>query len=340
MKLNKDAKELIERYLYAVKKELSGKQRDDIVAEIESYLYDLLEERFPENVEVKEKELESILKEMGSPRKVAAQYSPHQYLIGPRLFPMYKIVLKIMLLVVLGALTLSMVISNVVEYSANGWKLLLEYLGTLWSGGLSVVGVITLIFAIIERTTEGKNIEEIEELKELKISELPQLPEKEKKVDRVSLFVEIVVNILGMIFLTYIQKTGGLVPVWGNASSTSQMMRLFTENFIPFIPFSLGLTGLEISRNTVLLVQGYHNALTNWWDVAQKIASCVLLGFMISALPLISLDFFRVLEETSALAQYEAQANIGLGVLMGLGIFGNIVELIKQIGREIRNPSL
>jgi len=340
MKLNKDAKELMERYLFAVKKELSGKQRDDIVAEIESYLYDLLEERYPKNADVDEKELEAVLKEMGSPRKVAAQYSPHQYLVGPRLFPLYKIVLKIMLLVVLGALTLSMIISNIVEFSGSVWQVMLEYLGTLWSGGLSVVGVITLIFAIIERTTEGKNIEEIEELKELKISELPQLPEKEKTVDRIGTSLEILVNILGMIFFIYIQKTGGLVPAWGNANSSSQMVRLFTENFIPFIPFSLGLTGLEISRNTILLVQGYHNALTNWWNIAQKIADCVLMVFLISALPLISLDFFRVLEETSALAQYEAQANTGLGVLMGLGIFGNIVELIKQIGREIRNPSL
>ncbi len=340
MKLNKDAKELLERYLYAVKKELSGKQRDDIVAEIESYLYDLLEERYPKNADVDEKELEAVLKEMGSPRKVAAQYSPNQYLIGPRLFPLYKIVVKIMLLVVLGALTLSMIISNIVEFSGSVWQVMLEYLGTLWSGGLSVVGVITLIFAIIERTTEGKNIEEIEELKELKISELPELPEKEKEISRIGVSLEILLGIIGMVFFIYIQKTGGLVPYWRNDGGSSEMVRLFTENFIQFIPFSLALTGLGVTRNITLLVQGYHNALTNWWDAALKIADSILLVFLISSLPLFTLDLFRVLEETSVLAQYEVQANTGLGVLMGLGIFGNIVELIKQIGREIRNPSL
>ncbi len=339
MKLNKDAKELLERYLYAVKKELSGKQRDDITAEIESYLYDLLEERFLKTDEVDRKELEAILKEMGSPRKVAAQYSPHQYLIGPRLFPLYKIVLKIMLLVVLGALTLSMVISNIVEFSGNGWQLLLDYLGTLWSGGLSVVGVITLIFAIIERSTEGKNIEEIEELQKLNIDDLPQLPEKEKEVSRIGISIEILLGIIGMVFLIYVQKTRGFIPFWTNSGRSMQMVRLFTENFIQFIPFSLGLTGLGIARNTILLVQGYHNALTNWWDAALKIADCVLLVFLISSIPLITLDFFRILDETSTLAQYEAQANIGLAVIFGLGIFGNIVELIKQIIREVRNPS-
>ena len=77
----------MQRYLLAVKKELGGKQREDITAEIESYIYDLLEERHPEAKEIGTSELEAILKEMGAPRKVAAQYSPQRYLIGPRLFP-------------------------------------------------------------------------------------------------------------------------------------------------------------------------------------------------------------------------------------------------------------
>ena len=76
MKTNKAAKELLERYLLGVKRELSGKDRDDITAEIESYLNDVLAERYAADHEITEKEMEAVLTEMGSPRKVAAQYSP------------------------------------------------------------------------------------------------------------------------------------------------------------------------------------------------------------------------------------------------------------------------
>ena len=340
MKLNKNAGVLLERYLLAVKRELGGKTRVDIAAEIESYIYDLLDERYPKADEVTEKELEVILKEMGAPRKVAAQYSGQRYLIGPRLFSIYILVVKIMLCVVLGALTLSMIIASIVEPAGNVWQSILEYLGSLWSGALSVVGVITLIFAIIERSTECRSIDEIEELQELKISDLPELPENEKEVSRVGVSIEILLGVIGMVFFTYVQKTGGLLPYWINTNSSQQMIRLFTENFVHFIPFSLALTGLEIARNTTLLVQGYHSSLTNWWDVSLKVAGSVLLVFLISSLPLISLDFFQELEGASVLSQYESQANTGLAIVMGLGIFGNIVEIIQRIVREVRNPSL
>jgi hypothetical protein len=340
MKLNKDAQELLERYLFAVKKELNDKRREDIVAEIESYIYDLLEERYSGMAEVDEQELEVILKEMGAHRKVAAQYSPHRYLIGPRLFPLYKIVLRIMLLVVLGALTLSMVISNIVEFSGNVWKLLLEYLGTLWSGGLSVVGVITLIFAIIERTTEGKNIEEIEELQELHIDDLPELPQQEKEISRLGVSVEIILDIIGLVFFTYIQKTGGQLPYWMAPSSDMQLIPVFTPGFMQFVPFILALTGLEISRNLTLLVQVHPTSLTNWWRIAVKIADLVLLVFLMSSLPLVSLDYFQHILGSDTLVKLEPLVNTGLVIAMGLGILGSFVDILKQVVREVRNPIL
>jgi len=88
MKLNRSARELLDRYLLAVKRELTGKQREDIAAEIESYLLDLLEERFPKSKETTAAQVKEILQEMGAPRKVAAQYSSQRYLVGPRLFPL------------------------------------------------------------------------------------------------------------------------------------------------------------------------------------------------------------------------------------------------------------
>ena len=340
MKLNKNAQVLLERYLLAVKRELSGRERMDIVAEIESYIYDSLDERHPQAVEVTEKELEEVLNEMGAPRKVAGQYSAQRYLICPRLFPTYLLVLRILLLVVLGALTLSKIISFIVGSMGNVWLELLGLLGSWWSSALSVIGMITLIFAIIERVSEGKSIEEMEELQKLDISALPELPENEKEVKRVGVSIEIVLGVLGVVFLTYVQKTAGLIPYWTNASAAQQMVRLFTENFVRFIPFMLALTGVEIARNLTLLVQGYHSSLTNWWDVAQKVADIVLLIFLISSRPLVTLDIFRAITGMVDLGNAEPQVNTALAVVFGLGIFGNIVDIIQRIVGEVRGQSL
>ena len=45
MKLNNNARVLLDRYLLGVRRALTGKKRDDIAAEIESSLMDRLEER-------------------------------------------------------------------------------------------------------------------------------------------------------------------------------------------------------------------------------------------------------------------------------------------------------
>ncbi|MCD6356869.1 MAG: hypothetical protein J7L66_06235 [Anaerolineaceae bacterium] len=339
MKLNKESRELLERYLLAVKKELIGQERIDITAEIKSYLFDLLEERFPKTEEITKSELEIVLKEMGAPRKVAGQYLPQRFLIGPRLFPVYFLVLKIVVAVVIGALTLSTVITNVISQPANIWMTILEYLGAIWTGALSTVGSVTLVFAIIEHVGKGKEIKEIEELQELNIHDLPKLPEEEKGVSKIGSSIEIILGIIGLAFFTYIQKTGGFVPYFINPGSDMQIVRLFTDNFVQYIPFILTLASLDIARNTTLLTQGCHSSLTNWWYILTESANVILMGFLIRSQPLITLISFNNIFDSDSFTQLESMVNIGIPIAIGLGILGSIVDIIRKSAREIRNPA-
>lgn len=343
MKLNKKARELLDRYLLGVKRKLSGKEREDITNEIESYIFDTLEEKYANVDEITTNELEVVLKEMGAPIKVAGQFAQQRSLIGPRLFPIYILVLKILVGVVIGAITLGMIITTVLGESGNFWMTLLEYLGTIWSGALSTGGMVTLIFAIIEHCTEGKSLDELEELKELnefKISDLPDLPAEEKQPGKVGLIVEIVLGVIGITFFSYIQSSGGLVPYFTNPWSEMQSLRLFTESFIQYVPFMIALAGLDIARNATILVQGYHSALTNWWEIITKGANVVLMVFLVQAFPIISLEGFQQIIGTEGFANLENLANIGIKIAMGLGIFGSIVDIIRKITREIRNPTI
>jgi len=339
--MNRSAHELLNRYLLAVKRELTSKQREDIAAEIESYLLDLLEERFPKTEEITEAQITEVLQEMGAPRKVAAQYSPQRYLVGPRLFPVYVLVLKIVLAAVIGALTLSTIINSVIGDASTTWLAVFEYFGTIWSGALSAVGTLTLVFAIIEHVSKGNEIKEIDELQELKISDLPELPADEKEPSKIGLSIEIALGIIGIMFFTYINSTGGRVPVFFNPQREMQLVRVFTDNFLRFVPLMLALAGLDLTRNGMLLVQGYHSALTNWWQICTQGAHVILMAFMIKSLPLITLDVFQNIDGVDLdFAHLGSLANTGLAIVMAVGMFGAVIEITRGVIREIRSPSV
>jgi|SRR5688500_16974378 len=94
---------LIDKYIAEVGKHLPRKNRVDIEAEIRSTLEDMLDERKKDDGPADEATIMKWLKEYGSPRDVAMTYKTHQYLIGPRLFPMFETVVRIVFAVVAGA---------------------------------------------------------------------------------------------------------------------------------------------------------------------------------------------------------------------------------------------
>ncbi len=99
---------LIDRYIAEVGKHLPSKNRADIEAEIRSTLEDMLDERVQASGAkdpADEATVLQLLKEYGSPRDVAATYQTHQYqyLIGPRLFPIFERVIRIIFAIVAGA---------------------------------------------------------------------------------------------------------------------------------------------------------------------------------------------------------------------------------------------
>src|SRR5512132_3440586 len=94
---------LIDKYIAEIGKHLPRKNRADIEAEIRSTLEDMLDERAQGKGPADEATIMALLKEYGSPREVAATYKTHQYLIGPRLFPIFETVIRIVLAVVAGA---------------------------------------------------------------------------------------------------------------------------------------------------------------------------------------------------------------------------------------------
>lgn len=341
MKLNKSASELLERYMLGVKRALPARQREDIAREIESSILDRVEERFPKTEEIGEKELKAALEELGSPYKLAGQFSPQRYLIGPQFFHIYTFVLRIVVPVVLGALLLSIIIGAL---TGNRWGAgfpFWEYLGTLWNGAFMAAAFVTLVFAIMERVNTGKEIEELKELEQFKVENLPELSDMKKGPSRAESIIEIVFGVLGLAFFTYLLNNNGAFPIYVNPAEKLGQVKVFTDNFLRFVPAMMALAGLDIARSATLLAQDRHSSLTNWWHILSQVGHVILTGLLLGAFPLIALDWMKDFAMTSGwdFAAIENGVNIGLKVILVLAIVGSVVEIIKWTIRELSNPA-
>lgn len=84
--------ELVERYIHHVGRYLPKRERGDIEVELKSLIYDQLEDRYPQNPTPEQ--VAVVLRELGSPRQMAASYQNEQYLVGAELYPYMMMVLR------------------------------------------------------------------------------------------------------------------------------------------------------------------------------------------------------------------------------------------------------
>lgn len=104
--------DLIERYVHQVGLYVPLDERNEIEAELRSQIQDQLDDRYGDAPS--ELETATVLKELGSPYKMAAPYRTEKYLIGPDIYPCFMTVLRrgwllvpafVIFLNVFGALT-------------------------------------------------------------------------------------------------------------------------------------------------------------------------------------------------------------------------------------------
>jgi hypothetical protein len=162
---------LIDRYIHEVGRYLPRKNREDIQAELRSLLVDTLEDRV--RSEPTEEDIVTLLEEFGDPKKVAASYYPEgQYLIGPTLYPIFRLVVAIAIAAVLVSQLLSLgVVSFFTEETFNVWN----YLTRVATSLLAIVGSVVIVFAILQWLDVKAVIDE----KPWKPQDLPEISEVE-----------------------------------------------------------------------------------------------------------------------------------------------------------------
>lgn len=155
--------DLLDRYVHAVRFWLPRGQQDDITAELAEDLRSQIEEQETKlGRKLTELEVAALLKERGRPVFVANRYRPQQYLIGPTLFPIYRFVLFIVALCYLLPWILVWISLEIFDpfYHSHVLTAMGQVWGSFWITTIVAVGVVTIVFAIIERIDYQKKFVE------------------------------------------------------------------------------------------------------------------------------------------------------------------------------------
>ena len=198
--------ELLDRYLHAVKFWLPRQQQDDIIAEISEDLRSQIEEREGQlGRKLDDNEVAALLRKRGRPLLVANGYLPQHTLIGPVLFPIYVLVLKIAALCFLIPRLLVLIGFFIFDpkYRADGLATLMgRTWSELWFGAFVTFGIVTLVFAVIERTQANSGwLEKWDPLKLPKVKDTRRIP-------RASSVFEVVFGIIAVMWLVELATSG------------------------------------------------------------------------------------------------------------------------------------
>ena len=323
--------ELLELYLEEIKRHLAVKNRDDIVKEIRSILMDTIEERSYEDENLSELDsVKAVIQEFGSPRVVARQYGGKNYLISPEMMPTYTQILKIVLIMVVVFNLLGLLITaiNPSSINVNMLEIVLEVIGGLFSSLFTAFGIVTLVFAIIERTTKDQMTIDIEQ--EWKPDDL--LTNKHPQPISISgLAFEIT---LAFIFITLINFFIDRIGIYHLGESGWVSFPILNENFIRYIPWITGYTVMNIALNLYLIRTGYWNRtavigkiLVNTFTIAVLVA--VITGPNIITITLEAWQSLG-LETIYSLESINSSINTGTKVVLGLANFGLTVDAVKH----------
>lgn len=191
--------EMLDRYLHEIGKRLPSKQRDDILKELNTLLMDSIDEAressdgFKTDVEI----AAVIIKNFGNPKQAAARYSSNNYIIGPRFYENYVMVLKIVVTVLVAIAGASLLIGSfITDFSSRELiRQMIEFVPSLFSVIISSVGIVTIIFAILERTLDDTHLELKE--KEFDPYKLPKVPSNKEKIK----YGDVITDLIGSFFM-------------------------------------------------------------------------------------------------------------------------------------------
>lgn len=231
---------MIERYIYAITKELPKDMRMETNAELRRMIAQRIRQ-MGSHLSEEEKIIQALI-ELGPPKVLANQFrGKERYLIGPEYFERYLFVLKIVWLSVFIGLTLVHGFS--VLFSLNRvMDVIGGYIGSLLSALLQGTAWVTGIFALLE--FNNVSLDTPLDEKPWHPSELPPVPKEKARISRGEAIFTIVFSTFFLTLFFFAPESIGIYYFMGDAV---EFIPLFNLEALPlfrlfvFIAFTLNI---------------------------------------------------------------------------------------------------
>jgi hypothetical protein len=237
---------LIQRYIYAVTSKVPQSQRQDIAQELQSLIDDMVSDRVGEDAPV-----DSVLYELGNPSKLADTYRGYaRYLIGPRWYDLYILILKI----VLFAVSLAMVIATSIGYLLNtgaaDLSSFLQIPATIVSAMIQAAVWVTITFFILERVHQKRGKEDEDDWK---LDDLPEVPDRSSVIPRTEPLVSLVFLVLFAVIISVFPK---IAEALSQHPGVVMVNPFVPEVFRRVMPWFLLILGLDMCIELAKLIIG------------------------------------------------------------------------------------
>ena len=276
---------LLDKYVAEVGKYLPRKQRADIEQEIRSTLLDMLEERDQASL-MDETAIVALLKEYGEPRKVAESYIGPRYLISPRIYPTFELIVKIVFAALLGAGLLGYGVSASITGSFAGPDFL-SFLGQFWlgllGGMMNAFGTIVIVFAILDRVLPASEFEKEEEWNPADLAKEPD-PDEVKISEAIA---TIIFTVIGLVILNVYPNVIGLAF---NTDGEWTFIPILSVAFFTYLPWINLLGVLQIVFNVYQLRQRVWTTFTRLCNIVIEVGSIALAVVMLQGPSIIDLS--------------------------------------------------
>ena len=320
---------LIERYVTEVGKHLPRKNRIDIQAELRSTLEDMLEDRAQRaGRPVDEALAEELLREYGAPRKVAATYQTHPYLVGPRMFHIYTLVLKIVLFAVTLGLTIATIVSLIGSTMTppEVLKALGNFATSMLSALVAAFGNVTLVFAILERALPASEFESKDE--EWTPAELTKEPDP-GQVSMSEMVFSIIFTAAALIVFNFYPQ---IVGIWNMENGIWTQVAGLSEAFFRYLPW-INLSGiLTIALTIWLLRQGAWSALTRWMHIGLELVGILIAVAMLRGPSLLDFSTGGTVAGTALTKMFGLMVPAVLLIVIVI----SAIEIVKDVLRMLR----
>lgn len=255
---------LIDIYVYEVKKWLPEKSKDEIAKELKGNIEDMLPDDY------KEDDVKDVLNSLGDPKILAANYSGNKrYIIGPLFYDSYIKVLLIAMAVMTGLVLLEQIISGITDFLS--YSSIVSFLIHMFTD--SIIGIIqaafqvftwvTITFIFIDKVADSNSIPLIKPKWTTDQLQRRIVQKQKYQIPKSEAIFGLLWTIIWILVLLFSQHLLG----WYETENGELVLKasLFNQSVLKtYIPLLIALAVLEISLAGLKYVMGkwtYYTAI-------------------------------------------------------------------------------